>query len=289
MKRHFSLSIFICLVLLSPTAALADGDIYAGGPYGTKITSLPYTISAPGAYYLGSNLSYSGPGNGITINSDDVTLDLMGFALTYSGSGTDNFGIYLDQGNNVEIRNGTIHGWEYGIHGYDTPPHTMGHRIINVRFEGNTNAVWVAGYGHLIEGCQATAGSRGPGWAFEAHGAMVIDCSVEEIYWGIGANFGIFSGNVVNNCGWGIGTSIDAGLIRGNEISNTTVGISLIGGGSASIIGNTIKTSSDQVGIWDDNYYGANLFLLDQNTITGPGVHYNIPSGPQMRNNAGYP
>ena len=57
MHRKLFIGILVVLVLVSPAAALADGDIYVGGPYGTKITSLPYTINAPGAYYLAGNLT----------------------------------------------------------------------------------------------------------------------------------------------------------------------------------------------------------------------------------------
>ena len=95
MARKLGLIALLSLYLLSPAAALADGDIYVGGPYGTKITSLPYTISAPGFYYLGGNLTYAGDSSAITINADNVTLDLMGFALTSTGSGIDNRGIFI--------------------------------------------------------------------------------------------------------------------------------------------------------------------------------------------------
>ena len=71
-KKLFT--VILLSLLLSSAAALADGDIYAGGPAGTRITSLPYTISASGAYYLASNLSY-GSGDGITIANDHVTLE----------------------------------------------------------------------------------------------------------------------------------------------------------------------------------------------------------------------
>lgn len=55
---------------------------------GTPITSLPYTISQPGNYYLTGNLTMATSGDGITINSDDVTLDLGGFTIDGGGVGT---------------------------------------------------------------------------------------------------------------------------------------------------------------------------------------------------------
>ena len=46
----------------------------------TPISSLPYTISSAGSYYVTGNLSSTT--NGIVIKSSDVTVDLMGFTLT---------------------------------------------------------------------------------------------------------------------------------------------------------------------------------------------------------------
>jgi hypothetical protein len=46
----------------------------------TPISSVPFTITTPGSYYLTTNL-YSPSGNGITVSANDVTIDLNGFAL----------------------------------------------------------------------------------------------------------------------------------------------------------------------------------------------------------------
>ena len=102
-------------VLLSASPVLADGDFYvvaAGGGVGTKITSVPYTISNPGFYYLGSNLTYTGSGNAITISSHNATLDLMGFCLTGPGwvEGPATGIRFSISKMNVEIRNGSING-----------------------------------------------------------------------------------------------------------------------------------------------------------------------------------
>jgi hypothetical protein len=55
--------------------------------------------------YLGKNLT-----GRIYINSNDVTLDLMGFTITVSG-----FGITISSLEKVEIRNGAIRNFVYGI------------------------------------------------------------------------------------------------------------------------------------------------------------------------------
>src|SRR5687768_1232856 len=65
----------------------------------TPIASLPFTISAPGSYYLTTNLTGS---TGISIRSSHVSLDLNGFAVTGSGAGSGTDGI--DLGTNSSIR-----------------------------------------------------------------------------------------------------------------------------------------------------------------------------------------
>src|SRR6188768_715136 len=47
----------------------------------TPISSAPFTITAPGSYYLIGNLSVSS-GNAIVIATNDVTLDLNGFTIS---------------------------------------------------------------------------------------------------------------------------------------------------------------------------------------------------------------
>jgi parallel beta-helix repeat protein len=75
------------------------------------ISSLPFTITQSGSYYLTGNLSLSGD-NGITISSGDVVLDLNGFALV--GNNT-SFGIRVLSVTNLVIRNGTIKSWHQAI------------------------------------------------------------------------------------------------------------------------------------------------------------------------------
>ena len=66
------------------------------------------TISEAGSYYLTGNMTLNS-GNGITITSDDVTLDLGGF--TIQGNAGGGFGVSLSGGRTrIAIRNGSIRG-----------------------------------------------------------------------------------------------------------------------------------------------------------------------------------
>ncbi len=74
-----------------------------------------YRISQPGSYYLTENLMVKGGLGGIGIESDQVTLDLNGFAVI--GLPGSDFGIGVSSPfNNTIIRNGTIRGLgSYGV------------------------------------------------------------------------------------------------------------------------------------------------------------------------------
>ncbi len=158
MKKRFWLFLLLVAVMLISIQALAQDGFYVvggGGAVGTKITSAPYTITTPGFYYLGKNLDGT-----IDIHSDHVTLDLMGFTITGSGAGS-GYGVSIGGSSpmkNVEVRNGTIREFVYGIAAFFTSPPEMCHKIINVRVIDNIDfGIYMPGSGHIIKGCTAYA------------------------------------------------------------------------------------------------------------------------------------
>lgn len=78
-----------------------------------------FIITQPGSYYLTDSVAASV--NGITVNTNDVTVDLMGFTLSGDGGGGD-LGINVNQHNRVTVRHGTIRNLGYGV--YITAPAT---------------------------------------------------------------------------------------------------------------------------------------------------------------------
>jgi hypothetical protein len=77
----------------------------------TPIASVPFTINAPGSYYLTGNLQFTAPtGDAIVVAASDVVLDLGGFTLS-SANVVGGDGISLVAGmRNVTVRNGQIAG-----------------------------------------------------------------------------------------------------------------------------------------------------------------------------------
>jgi hypothetical protein len=151
----------VAVVLLSGGTAWADDGFYViagGGAVGTKITSVPYTITTPGFYYLGRNLEYSGDIDAIAIKTDNVTLDLMGCSLTYTGAASFPHGIFINGRKNVEIRNGTITGFSNGV--LDWSESGTNYRLLNIRADYNTRTggagIMIGGYNHLVRNCTAS-------------------------------------------------------------------------------------------------------------------------------------
>ena len=152
----------------------------------TPISSLPFTISAAGSFYLTKNLSVTS-GDAIVINANNVTLDLNGFTISSSASPAG--GTAIAPGGfltDITILNGHIVGsFQHGIRYSGAIS-----QLKNVRIEGMS-----------VSGCS------GDGINLGNFTSIVIDrCTVQQI----GAQ-GIVGGSVNNsvaeNCG---GTGITA-------------------------------------------------------------------------------
>ena len=131
------------------------------------IDSMPFTISEPGSYYITKNLTYL-TGSGITIDTNNVTLDLKGFTL-YGGAGTifaaAKNGITIN-GNNNSIINGVMRGWTNGIY-------ILGdnNEIKNCRLYKSFGGLYVFGTGNLIEHCTISFNSL---WGLRLDGSRHV-------------------------------------------------------------------------------------------------------------------
>jgi hypothetical protein len=205
MTRKLLVLAVAALLLLSGPAAWADFYVIGGGgSVGTRITYLPYTITAPGHYYLGSNLTCSaGVARAITVNAECVTIDLMGFSLfaTNTGIGYGD-GIYINGHPNVEIRNGTIANFEGAAITVNNLSTSANHRVIHLN-------VSVCGQGIILGGgCH-----------------HVMGCTVRYNGTGINANGSIIKGNVAQGNGTGI-LAEDSLLVHNLAAGNSTHNVS---------------------------------------------------------------
>ncbi len=78
----------------------------------TLIHSIPYPITNSGSYYLTQNLTGdTGTTYGITIDANDVMLDLCGFVITGTTNGICGISISGAESRNITIKNGVVRGW----------------------------------------------------------------------------------------------------------------------------------------------------------------------------------
>ncbi len=200
----------------------------------TAIASLPFTISQSGSYYLTRNLTdMVVDQNGITVNADNVTIDLNGFTLTGTGTGYGN-GIYMKGRANVEVRNGTIQKWggcgvvEWSIDG-------LAHRIVNLRVLDTSIGIALSGDSHLVKDCTANFND----WGICCQ-ANVCSVTGNVATWNTHAGIEVLAGCTVtgNTVGYNGATGIlvDANgnvikdnTVRNNSASAPNVGIDVAG------------------------------------------------------------
>ncbi len=257
MQRKFWFLVLLVAALLSAGAVAADDGFYviAGSRgVGTAITSVPLTISKPGFYYLAA--TFTDLNSGITVNTDNVTIDLMGFSLYAISVWTSGAAVNINGHQNVEVRNGGLYGWSSGVDDNGSGAHN---RAINLR----------------IQEC-LSYGVRfgGSGGGNQVKGCIIDNPSVGAT--GIYVKGGLVSGNTVTSCDVGISGH---GTISGNWVTNCTYGQPYVSSAygiscddASSIIGNTVvNNNSSQFGI----YIGtSNQVIVTQNAASGPGTHF---------------
>jgi parallel beta-helix repeat protein len=273
--KAWTLSLTTVLALcLSIGIPLARGDFYVvpvARGVGTPISSVPYTISEPGLYYLTKNLAYSGTtGAAITVEANDVTIDLMGFALSGAGasSGT-NYGIYMNGRRNVEIRNGTVR--DFGYHGIgETAVAGKDHVVINIRAISNGwDGIRLNGYGNLVQGC--TASENGAYAVGSAWGAGI----------GVGDGSSIIDNTVYHNIHSGIFVGTGCTVNRNTAYNNQMDGIEL--GVGSTLTGNTAR------GNQSTGFSGKLGCTMNGNTASwNGGSGFYVPAGSTAIGNAAY-
>ncbi|MHC4621561.1 MAG: right-handed parallel beta-helix repeat-containing protein, partial [Planctomycetota bacterium] len=207
-----------------------------------------FAIVKPGSYYLTGNIQGESGKNGITVEANNVSIDLTGYTLQGVAGSLDGITVpsYID---NLAVRNGTIAGW--GSEGVDAT-NADNSQFEKLRLFNNGGAGWgeglMAGQNAVVTGCTAKSNTaRGInaykhstviGCAAYDNGSngilafgnpTVVDCTAAYNYYGITTE-----GGVVANC---------------SASHNTDSGISFCNKGPGTIVNCTARGNGD-VGIW---------------------------------------
>jgi len=196
----------------------------------TMITSVPYTISVPGAYELGSNLT-SNDSDAILVKASNVSIDLAGYTIT--GASGKYTGIFIFPAtSNVSVQNGTINGFYGGIHALG-----LGHRLTNLWVFNATVGVGVEANNSAVENCfivgPANNSPQPPAGIYINNcGAVLLrNNQVTECYYGVWEYSvtapSVLVGNYEANCTYGLNLNPTAGTkYQGNITTNCATPVS---------------------------------------------------------------
>jgi parallel beta-helix repeat protein len=235
----------------------------------TPIDSLPYVINFSGSYYVTGDLLGSPFDDGITIDADNVTLDLRGFTLTGVLEVQPNDGIVVNGAHeNIAIHNGVLRNWSGAI---DANTATNS-QVRNVRVEGNAGDGINIGNGGSVIQCSAQ-GNAGRG-IVTGDGCTIAECTAR--------------GNSDDGIDTGFGNTVTACAASSNtgEFSD---GISVLSG--STVTGCTADDNgNDGIRVWngctvtgctarENGDDGINAGDNAGNTVTGCTAYLNGSNG----------
>jgi hypothetical protein len=184
---------------------------------GTPISSLPFTISQPGYYYVTRPITAAASQDGITVLTSNVTIDLNGFTLT--GGSTPGDGITIAGFRNVVIQNGAVRAWDIGIDALG-----CGNcRIERVQASSNQNLGIKAGQNSTVQDCNVSLNILA---AMIVQQATVRNCTFSEN----GGPVTVHSNSLIEGNRFSVNTTgvlfdETSSTLRGNEFSGNGIDI----------------------------------------------------------------
>lgn len=225
-RNHLLLSLIVLATvsMLDRSATAADGrtTITQAKALAGKVTpgdkpGFPVTLSTPGSYILGDNLSPGAGLDAIVVEAPDVTIDLNGFRVSGGpAGGANNARIGINaKSDRLRVKNGTIGAFKlYGIYSYNHSYLIVENMMVINGRHGIYN------YGSFAR-IQNNTVATNTGYGIFCERA----CHVE--------------GNVVSNNGYGVVTN--SGTVLGNTIlDNQNFGIYASSGDGVAFGNNTL-------------------------------------------------
>lgn len=245
----------------------------------TPIPSLPFTIEECGSYILTRCLTGVPGSAGITIDADDVTLDLNGFPLIGVPGSLE--GIVVQVGRrNITVFGGTIRGW--GGDGVEAAG-AADVQLHDLRASDNGGSGLIVGLGGIIRDCTASD-NAGNGFVLGQGGIASHSTANGNGVNGIVADFAALAatGCVIEACTSransflgifaGDGSSISSCAVTQNGVGGVSVGAACV------VLDNTVLLNGED---------GINAFdsLVRGNASRGNlGAQINAPSSTVIEN-----
>lgn len=183
MKRNIVLPLITAGLALLSLPNTKAWEVATNVP-GTAITSVPFLISAPGNYYLASNLTFNSPaGAAILITASEVYLDLNGKTLSSNLGSSFNIGILVFNQVDVTIQEGDIDGFGYaGVYLAPNSTDVNAKNVVdNVRFNNDGIGVLsVSGTSNWVKNCIIDGGSIGI-WFNQDAGSRATNNIVQKV------------------------------------------------------------------------------------------------------------
>ena len=229
------------------------------------ISSAPLTITNAGSYYLTTNITVSS-GNAITINSNNVTLDLMGFTISSTDPGNTGSAILLNSGpggivlQNITILNGFIRGAVTGI----------GSGV----YSGSGFSYGIArGFGFAPENVRITgisiSGCASYGIYLNSGGSTVVEsCTVRTVGYA-GINAAIVKNSSAEDCGSYAIIATQVSDCLGETSGNNTTAISAQTAQNCTCSGGGIGLSTTTANNCVCYFCGTGIITTSGGTLTG--------------------
>ena len=281
MKIRILIAAVLSPFILAPSSLHAQGALTPpGSPAPTMksldqieprmpISALPYTISAPGSYYLTTNLTGISGQNGITIGANDVALDLRGFVLSGVAGSLDGITAQSPSLQNISVRNGTLRSWgAHGLYSYLG----QGWQIERLRVFNNGNSGLFMGLGATVKDCVAEG--NGAGWPgiYVYDGSLIIGCVARTNGIGIQGGTGVIIKDCTCEFNSAFGIYADANSsVSGCVCVFNNAGVALNGSGST-LTGCSLSWNTNG-GL---NAIGGDNFVCDNNVISNTSVGINL-------------
>ncbi len=249
-----------------------------------------HVITAPGSYVLTGNLVAAGDIAAIEVASDNVTIDLNGFALIAESAGAASAIDFPAEQHSIAIRNGTIKGWgAHAIRGWNCKDCQVRRILATDNSLGGGYSVIQLGESATVSEC--TVGNAGFTGIQVSAGSLIEDCIA--IWCGQGfelsgenytivrsvarynGGYGIYlqGSGIVEDCvsegnQIGIYTSNSVRVVR-NTVSNNAV-FGILVGGFHNLVADNLINGHSAAGV--KILPGLAGVVLTRNQLVGNGI-----------------